>query len=277
MPNVFECTYVHKKYLQNSFIKLNTNSIPSSLDMPNFKDTSEIFLNYPPFVNKLNITIFGSCRQNSIYKLHNVSSIQEKLSYPHYTKEILQVINFCKFGNLSPLQTLYTFRTPMLNKIPLGDKDIEIFKREFENTDIFILEIASKKCYKYKDIYVHHIAEEPEYNSGIITDIEKRSQNDQEIENDIIEIKNIINKPIIIVSHLVTYDSGDRFNLSNLLENVCKKHNIMFLNPVKELKKNLGNFFDTEKLFKKENTIAHYTDYGNEKISEIYRDFINNI
>jgi hypothetical protein len=50
IPNVFECTYLHKKYF-NSSPQLNIESIPSSIDMRNVLGNSEISINYPPFVN----------------------------------------------------------------------------------------------------------------------------------------------------------------------------------------------------------------------------------
>jgi hypothetical protein len=47
IPNVFECTYLHKKY----FIpELNKDIIPGHLDMKN-TEKDEIFIDYPPFVN----------------------------------------------------------------------------------------------------------------------------------------------------------------------------------------------------------------------------------
>jgi len=49
IPNVFECTYLHKKYFTQS-PELNTDAIPGSLDMKNTKN-DEIFINHPPFVN----------------------------------------------------------------------------------------------------------------------------------------------------------------------------------------------------------------------------------
>ena len=49
IPNVFECTYLHKKYF-TSEPDLNTDSIPSSLDMKNI-GCDEIYIDYPPFVN----------------------------------------------------------------------------------------------------------------------------------------------------------------------------------------------------------------------------------
>lgn len=49
IPNVFECTYLHKKYFINT-PELNKNLIPSELDMKN-TPKDEIYINYPPFVN----------------------------------------------------------------------------------------------------------------------------------------------------------------------------------------------------------------------------------
>ena len=50
-PNFFECTYVHKKYFLNP-PQLNTDLIPSELDMQNVLRREDIALNYPPFVHK---------------------------------------------------------------------------------------------------------------------------------------------------------------------------------------------------------------------------------
>ena len=50
IPDVFECTYLHKKYFINS-PELNTDPIPSNLDMKNNPNADEICINYQPFVN----------------------------------------------------------------------------------------------------------------------------------------------------------------------------------------------------------------------------------
>jgi hypothetical protein len=50
----------------------------------------------------MNITIFGSCRQDSLYNKYNVNRIKNDISYTHSTKEILEVIKFCKHGNMTP-------------------------------------------------------------------------------------------------------------------------------------------------------------------------------
>ena len=49
IPNVFECTYLHKKYF-TSVPELNTDPIPGALDMKNMYH-DEIYINHPPFVN----------------------------------------------------------------------------------------------------------------------------------------------------------------------------------------------------------------------------------
>ena len=50
IPNIFECTYLHKKYF-SSDPQLNKDTIPSIIDMRNVEHKEEISINYPPFVN----------------------------------------------------------------------------------------------------------------------------------------------------------------------------------------------------------------------------------
>jgi len=65
IPNVFECTYLHRKFFNNNY-ELNTDPIPGILDMKNIIVNDEIFINYEPFVN--NISVFES---NVIIKERN--------------------------------------------------------------------------------------------------------------------------------------------------------------------------------------------------------------
>ena len=90
------------------------------------------------------ITILGSCRQDSLYKKYNITSIKEGLSYPHYTKEILQVLNYCMFDNLKPEETII-FRTPAINKKIIQNNP---FSNDIKNSDVIFIEIASRKYYK---------------------------------------------------------------------------------------------------------------------------------
>jgi len=114
------------------------------------------------------ITIFGSCRQYSIKDNYKISSIQEELTYPHYSNEILQAINYCKYNNIKNEYTKYCFRTGLLlNKNIVFDN----LKKEFIDTDIFIIEIASRISYKWNDLYLHHIAIDNKYNFPEINNI----------------------------------------------------------------------------------------------------------
>ena len=137
----------------------------------------------------MNITILGSCRQESLYDKYNVNRIRNDISYTHSTKEMLEVIKFCKYGNVSPEETLYTFRTPILNKQSIVPDE---YKYEFEKTDIFILEIASRKTYEYNNRYLHHIVYDDDryVNNDIKDKIRINKQTDEEVEEDIIQIKN---------------------------------------------------------------------------------------
>jgi len=50
IPNIFECTYVHKKHFSCP-PRLNTDKIPSVIDMKNVRSMNEIYISHPPFVN----------------------------------------------------------------------------------------------------------------------------------------------------------------------------------------------------------------------------------
>ena len=52
MPNVFECTYLHKKYFVDGEAILNTDYIPNdSVDARNIYWKEEIYMGHPPFVH----------------------------------------------------------------------------------------------------------------------------------------------------------------------------------------------------------------------------------
>lgn len=49
VPNIFECTYVHKRYINQPYI-LNKKFLPTDIDMKNV-DKDDIYITWPPFVN----------------------------------------------------------------------------------------------------------------------------------------------------------------------------------------------------------------------------------
>jgi len=215
------------------------------------------------------ITIFGSCRQDSLYNSnYDITSIQNEISYPHYTKEILEIIKFIKYNHITPFETMKTFRTPIITQTPIYSSK---YKTELENTDIFIIEIASKLAYELENRYVHHVMHDNQNITGY-NNVNKKTQTDEEIETDILKIKEELNtNNIIIVGHIVTYEKGERYKLSNLLQTICTKHNILFIDPVKEITKKGHDIYD---LIKNEYIISHYNEKGHVVIKEIYDDFI---
>lgn len=50
VPNVFECTYLHKKHFTQT-PSLSRDPVPGPLDMPNVTQKPDIFLTTPPFVH----------------------------------------------------------------------------------------------------------------------------------------------------------------------------------------------------------------------------------
>jgi len=51
IPNVFECTYIHKKFVNFNTLELNDEVIPGKLDRSNIGGI-DIHIDYPPFVYK---------------------------------------------------------------------------------------------------------------------------------------------------------------------------------------------------------------------------------
>lgn len=215
------------------------------------------------------ITVLGSCRQYGVRHYYPTTCVQEDISYTHYTKEILQVIYFCKYGNLSLEQTMYTFRSPILHKSPFIYNTQ--MRYEFDISNLYLIEIASKKSYRYNDVYVHSIAVEDKYDVSIRKDIVESIQTKEEIEEDILKMNEILEGKIIIVGHLVTQESGERYILKGWVEDICKRHSILFIDPIKELKK---VYSDLDDLFVKEDVLSHYTEAGHCAIGRIYNEYI---
>ena len=215
------------------------------------------------------ITIFGSCRQDSLYNLYPITSIKNSLTYTHYTKEIIQAIKYCKESTRDLDEVIY-FRASLINnKLPTKS-----FKKEFENTDIFVLEIASRIAYQYKDTYIHHEAyDNPIYRNLLSEAVTVKELTDEEIESDLLEIRDLLHpKKVIVVTHIDTKKIGTRSDLVNLLKKLCAKIGIPLIDPSILLENYSENV-----LFKKNDSARHYTDYGHSRIKLIYEEAINEL
>lgn len=219
----------------------------------------------------MKLTILGSCRQDSLYHMFPVTSIRDSLTYPHYTKEVIQALEFCKGISAIPLEmTQSLFRSGILSKRPLNAAQ---FYDDFFTTDVFIVEIASRITYTYKGFYAHHIVTEtafefPDPGAVVIGEL-----TDEEIEADLLRIKELIYpKKYMVVSHIYTRQSGKRYDLVKLLERLCEKHSIPFFDPIQKLGPSFG-----PALFKDEPLLSHYTEYGHSQIAPFYKKFIESL
>jgi hypothetical protein len=217
----------------------------------------------------MKVSIFGSCRQDSISKYFTVSSIKEKLTFPHYTKEIIQAIQYCK-GNFKhdPSMTQYCFRTGILEKKPITCQ--QELQNEFQSSDVIVVEIASRKSYEWNDIYVHHILTESQYGFHDIENITIRDLSDEEIEADLLEIQDLVfPKKLVVISHIYTRQTGKRYELVKLLEHLTDKYQIPFINPSVELAS-----YKIEDIYVNEPIISHYTQTGHSYIGDIYKKYL---
>ena len=220
-----------------------------------------------------NIVILGSCRQSVLEEKYNVSGIKEEISYPHYTKEIIQVVSYCLNNDVPENKTCYTFRTPALNNKPLKWKTQ--YRSDIENADVVFIEIASLLTYRLENRYVHHILyDEKAYNEKVKEEIVVGELTRDEVYADVRVLKNMIKRPIIIVSHLVTKPEGKRYELLNMLREVCLEESILFIEPVNELIKMYGN---VDGMFSEEKKLSHYTHYGHQCILKVYERFMDSL
>lgn len=220
------------------------------------------------------VTILGSCRQVPLSKYFKTSCIQEGLTYPHYSKEIIQAMEFCRGESTMPTElTRYIFRNGLLYRTTLSPAP---FMEDFSNTDIFIVEIASRICYEYKGHYAHHIAyDNTGYRIADHESIHKRELSDAEIEADLLRIKDLAgSKKLLIVPHIYTRKSGKRYDLVLLLKMLCEKHDIPFIDISTEIE---NSYADLSKIYLPEPILAHFTEYGASIVADIYRNKISSM
>jgi len=212
------------------------------------------------------ITIFGSCRQLSVGAYVPTTSIMNDLNYPHYTKEVLQEIKYLKTRHLSDEDANVCFRSGLLGQ-PMSNWKYDYLKSQFDNSTMFLIEIASRISYEWynneQNHYMHHIATEEQYGFYDRANIRIRDLSDEEIEEDLIQIRNeLYPRPLIIISHFSTYNHGKRYELIRLLGRLCESYNIPFINQ-SDIVCAHPNMVANEPV------LAHYTDEGNAYVGSL--------
>lgn len=223
----------------------------------------------------MSITLFGTCRLNQINNHNNLNNI---LNYPHSTKEVIQLVKFLKEELIIPEPySKLCFRNGICGNQYMEPNDI--FKKLFLDTTLFIIEICSNKKYIHNDFYLHHLCVDKRFSgwnyvtpTAILNNHIIEIQNDEEIENDILEIQKMLYpKKIIIVSHYNSKLNGEYINsrnkLINLLDRICTKHDIPFINPTTVLYN-----FTQEQIVS--NDLGHYTDFGAREFANYVNNYI---
>jgi hypothetical protein len=183
-------------------------------------------------------------------------------------------------GELSlpyPLNIL-CFRTGILDNQPILYNPE--FKKTYDESKYCIVEICSDKVYKYDTFYLHHLCVDPRFSGYhintpklILENHKCIKQSSLEIENDIVEIKKLIEpKKMVLVTHYNSKVNDEYIESRNkliiLLTEISEKYGIPLINPREALKE-----FDQEILLTHD--LAHYTSFGKIIFTRYLNEFMN--
>ena len=226
----------------------------------------------------MSITLFGTCRLNGIKNNNNLNNL---INYTHSTKEVIQQIKFLQ-GNISfqsPFDIL-CFRTGICNNKPIIYESK--FNKLLNDSSICIVEICSNKKYVYDNFFLHHLCVDKRfYNANIKTpkiildNFNCIKQSYSEIENDILEIKKLLEpRKLIVVTHYDSKLNGEyiesRNNLIIVLAEICEKYKIPIIKPSEVLKD-----YKQEEVMTYD--LGHYTDFGLSKFTTYINNYILNM
>lgn len=211
------------------------------------------------------VTVLGSCRQDSLYRLFRVSKIRDGLTYPHYANEILQLVKFLK-GSIRSFKSPYVFRNDSIGQKTISGK---VARTAFKSTDVFVLEIASRYEYWHLGEFVHHVAYD---NPGLLparlrgdqtlNTIERRKQSFAELSEVLDEISlELMGKPVVIVTNIASRSGSERQELNAFLSEYAKKMGYGFFDPSVLLQE-----YALEELCLIEPVISHFTNFGHEVV-----------
>lgn len=209
----------------------------------------------------LTVTVFGSCRQDSISRNFQMTPIRDGLTYPHYTKEIIQAIVYCKSGGLKGPNDHRVFRNHLLN---IKASSAKTLKKAFDSTNVFVVEIASRLEYRKNGDYYHHIAVDQ------IDEIEVRQQPLNELREDMQTIVNLLHpKTVIFSTHYATKESGKRYELIQEIIKNCKELGLSYVNP-----SDMNEVWNHELIHEEEDIISHFSEFGHQIMADRYREAI---
>ena len=224
------------------------------------------------------VTIFGTCRFG---KVQYNTNLNEMISYTHTTKEVLQLISFLKEEiTIPPPYNTLCFRTAIDKSIGINMDNHH--KCKFDNTKVFFIELCSRKKYIHNNYILHHICVDKRmtiFNNNtprhILDSYTIETQSDEEIENDILEIQKLLYpRKVVIVSHYNSKLNGtyidSRNSLVCLLDKICEKHGISFINP----REALGQYTQEQVM---SDNLGHYTEFGLSEFGKYMNNYIKTL
>lgn len=217
----------------------------------------------------MNITIFGCCRQDPLYKLYDITPIRNRLTYTHYGQEILQAISFCKNPTDEKIKNSFMFRSFILN--PKKRPKIN-WTRHFYNTDLFVVELASRKSHFLNGVWLHEAYRDPSYAFSTPDAVVIEEANADKINQMVTRIiEELRPKKVMFVTHVYTHECQHRKVLASEIKHACAKFNVPVFDPVEQF----GGQNIIKKYLLKEDIIAHYSSEGNDLLQNYYENFIS--
>lgn len=218
--------------------------------------------------NRSVVTIFGSCRQDSLYEKFAVTRIREELTYTHYLEETIQAVKYCTETGRKDRLAYGAFRVDLLGKKRPSKR---VLNREFRRTDIFVVEIASLLEYTNGQHFFHHEAyDSVKKNSDFLNTnkIEKnikvnKSDLDQTFEKLDELFKLIPREKTVLVSHIATKKGTDRSKLNEMVKSYAEKHEIEYFDP-----SDILEIWPLEIVCEIEPVISHFTKIGHEIVGD---------
>jgi hypothetical protein len=156
------------------------------------------------------------------------------------------------------------FRNSLLNlKLQTPEK----LKRDFDSTDVFVVEIASLIEYRKDNDFYHHIAVES------IDGIQKVTQSYESLKEDILKIHELLSpKKVLFVTHFSTKSEGLRYELSKFIEETCESQGFEVINPSRMILN-----WNASDLHVDEVIISHFSSMGHAIMADRFREKISNI
>ena len=168
IPNVFECTYIHKKYVTS--YTLNTNIIPGILDKPNLSQYPDIILNYPPFVFPYALRLLSiipykpssilqiGYEYTSFQKIVNIyrdiyliDSFNDSKQYLRFIKQ-LSILSYPILNKIHSYRGLYSVSVIQVNSIDIlyiyCDINIELCYQTVKHNGWIIINLNDKLLYR---------------------------------------------------------------------------------------------------------------------------------